>query len=304
LFIREAFRPLQELCVPKSSDSSPRLSNARGPIVGAAFGVALVLSPIALGARGYLIFFSLAGLVIVVGGVIAVAFMSFAANDVRAALAMIVRMFKQTQTNSDGLGPDMANIIKWAAEIKSKGLRGFELGIARAGIEDPVVRYGLNMVLGEYSPEEVRGMVNTAADACYERDSRPAAILEAMTSHAPAFGMVGTLIGMVAMLGNLTDNISGIGSSLAVAFLSTLYGVLSARMLYMPAASRLRQDVENQRARHHFLAEGLAMLAGKKTPMYIQDRLNGFLRPEVHNYFQVFGTAAPALPPRLKVIGT
>ena len=168
--------------------------------------------------------------------------------------------------------------------------------------QDPIVQYGLNMVLSEYGPEDVRSMINTAADAYYERDSRPADVLDAMTSHAPAFGMVGTLIGMVAMLSDLTDNISRVGPSLAVAFLCTLYGVLSARMIYMPAASRFRQDVERQRLRHQFLAEGMAMLASKKPPMYIQDRLNGFLRPEDQDYFHVFGAKPASLPKKLNVV--
>jgi chemotaxis protein MotA len=183
-------------------------------------------------------------------------------------------------------------------------LRNFESALGGSNFKDPVVKYGVSMVLGEYGPDDVRSMMLTAADTCHEYDSRAADILEAMTSHAPAFGMVGTLIGMVAMLGNLTSNISEIGASLAVAFLSTLYGVLSARMIYMPAAARLRQEVESRRFRHQFLAEGMSMLAGKKAPTYIQDRLNGFLRPESHNYFHAFGAPTkPAIPmPRLKVV--
>jgi chemotaxis protein MotA len=291
--------------VPKISGSpSPKLSYSRAPVVGAAFGLLLVLSPIALGARGYLLFFSFMGLVVVVGGVIAVAFMSFASSEVLRALNAIVRMFKQTPVQADDLGSDMANIVKWSSEIRNRGLRNFESALRAADIKDPVVKYGVSMVLGEYGPDDVRSMMETAADTCHEYDSRAADILEAMTSHAPAFGMVGTLIGMVAMLGNLTNNISDIGASLAVAFLSTLYGVLSARMIYMPAAARLRQEVESQRFRHQFLAEGMSMLAGKRSPTYIQDRLNGFLRPESHNYFHTFGAAAkPAMPmPRLKIV--
>jgi len=72
-------------------------------------------------------------------------------------------------------------------------------------------------------------------------------------------------------------------------------------MIYMPAATRLRQDVDGRRSRHHFLAEGMAMLAGKKPPMYIQDRLNGFLRPEVQDYFGVHARSAPP-PVRLRVV--
>src|SRR5215469_16620198 len=225
------------------------------PIIGAAFGMLLVLSPILLGARGYLILMSLAGLVIVVGGVIAVAFMSFAANEVRSALGAIVKLSKQTPAKIDDLSHDVEDIVKWSSQMRNKGMRRFEADIATDSIEDPVVKYGLNMVLSEYGPDDIRSMINTVADASYEREIRPVDILEAMTSHAPAFGMVGTLIGMVAMLSNLTENISGIGASLGVAFLSTLYGVLSARMIYMPAATRLRQDVDKRRSRHQFLAE-------------------------------------------------
>ena len=272
------------------------------PIIGAVFGIVLVLIPIFLGARGYLILISLAGLLIVVGGVIAVAFMSFAANEVRSALGAIVRMSKQPPRRADDLRQDVANFVKWSSQVRNNGMRQFEVAISASTVEDPVVKYGLNMVLGEYSPDDIRSMINTAADASYEREIRPANILEAMTSHAPAFGMVGTLIGMVAMLGHLNANMSGIGSSLAVAFLSTLYGVLSARMVYMPAATRLRQEVERQRARHLFLAEGMAMLAGKKSPMYIQDWLNGYLRPEIQDYFGANGKSA-ASAARLKVVG-
>jgi chemotaxis protein MotA len=284
---------------------SPKTPYSRAPILGAAFGLALILSPIALGARGYLLFFGFLGLVIVIGGVIAVAFMSFSANEVSRALQAIVRMLKQTPSQVDDLAGDMESIVKWSAEIRTKGMRNFESRVKGFVFKDAVVEYGVNMVLSEYAPDDVRSMMLTAADSCYEHDSRPADILEAMTSHAPAFGMVGTLIGMVAMLGNLTSNISDISATLAVAFLSTLYGVLSARMIYMPAATRLRQEVERQRFRHQFLAEGMSMLAGKKAPTYIQDRLNGFLRPESQNYFQIFSAAAkPAAPlPRLKVVG-
>lgn len=281
---------------------SVRRSRAPAPSIAAAFAILLVLIPIFLGARGYLILISLAGLVIVVGGVIAVAFMSFSPNEVRSALGAIVRMSKQTPKKADDLTQDVASIVKWSSQIRSSGMRQFEAAISAAKLDDPVIKYGLNMVLGEYRPDEIRSMISTAADANYEREIRPVEILEAMTSHAPAFGMVGTLIGMVAMLSDLNANMSAIGPSLAVAFLSTLYGVLSARMVYMPAATRLRLEVERKRSRHLFLAEGLAMLAGKKSPTYIQDWLNGFLRPEAQDYF---GSNANSVVPRvrLRVVG-
>lgn len=265
----------------------------RPPIIGAAFAILLVLSPVFMGGNPLLIFFSFGGLVIVVGGVITVAFMSFESEEVHKALNVIVRMFKEQKAPQENLHNDVTAIIYCARLLMNKkGMLNLELAIKNSGISDTFLKYGLNMVLSNYSPEEIKAMLETAAEARYERDHVAVDVLQAMTSHGPAFGMIGTLVGMVAMLCNLTDNIAAIGPSLAVAFLSTLYGILSARLLYIPAASKLRQEVENRRFRNHLITEGMVLLVAQKTPMYVQDRLNGFLRPESCDYFDVFGSTS------------
>ena len=150
------------------------------------FAILLVLIPIFLGAHGYLILISLAGLVIVVGGVIVVAFMSFAANEVRSALGAIIRMSKQTPKKADDLTQDVASIVKWSSQIRNNGMRQFEAAISVASIEDPVIKYGLNMVLGEYRPDEIRSMINTAADASYgDAEIRPVEISGSHTQSRP-----------------------------------------------------------------------------------------------------------------------
>jgi chemotaxis protein MotA len=262
-------------------------TNMRAPVIGAVFTALMAFSPLVMGGHIYLMLFSLGGLVIVVGGVITVAFMSFEEAEVHKALDAIREMFKEKQPPPEDIKADVTAIIYCARLVMEKGMRNLESIIEKVGVRDPFVKYGLTMVVSEYSPDDVRKMMETAADACYERDSMPVEILQAMTSHAPAFGMVGTLVGMVAMLSSLSDDISTIGPSLAVAFLSTLYGVLSARMVYIPAASRLKQVVAQKRFRNYLIAEGMTMLVAKKTPMFVQDRLNSFLRPEAYDYFNV-----------------
>jgi chemotaxis protein MotA len=279
---------------------------SRAPAIGVALGFLCILGSIALTTQSLLTFFSIEGLVIVVGGVIAVAYMSFEANDVRTALRVIAALF--TEPNGalqDNLHQDMMEIIAWALLAKEKGMRRLETSLAKSGIADPFVKYGLNMVVSGHLPEDVRAMMETAADACYERDSVPVDVLQSMTSHAPAFGMIGTLVGMVAMLCSLSDNVSSIGASLSVSFLSTLYGVVTARMIYMPAAARLRQIVARRRFRNQLITEGMVMLVSNRTPMYIKDRLNSFLRPERHDYLDHFATELkPAVvAPRLKAVG-
>lgn len=275
------------------------------PAMVLAVGLLFIVGSIALSTRSLFAFFSIQGLVIVGGGVIAVAFMSFEAEDVRKALGVIAAMFKErTAPPADTLHQEMLEIVAWAYMVREKGMRRLEASLAKRGIDDLFVKYGLNMVVSGYSAREVRVMMETAADGLYDRDVVPVDVLQSMASHAPAFGIIGTVVGMVAMLCGLGDNVAGIGASLSVAFLSTLYGVVSARLIYLPAAAKLRQSVAKRRFRNQMITEGMVMLVSKKTPMFIQDRLNSFLRPERHDYLDAFtnGTEAVTDVPALKAI--
>ena len=251
-------------------------------IIGAAFGFLMIVTAILVGTRNYLAFVSIEGLLIVIGGSLAVAFMSFQANYVIIALKSIGLMFKKATATHETLHHDMVEIIAWAKIVKAKGLRGLEDESFNNPNNDSFVRYGLNMVVSNYSPEEVRVMMQTAADATFERDTIPARVLQAMASHAPAFGMVGTLVGMIIMLGSFSGDMSGVGKGLSVALLATLYGVVTARLVYIPAASKIIQKQEGLRFRNQLITEGMVQLVANKSPRYIQDWLNSFLRPDAH----------------------
>ncbi len=251
-------------------------------IIGAAFGAFLIIMAILVGTRNYFAFLSLEGLMIVVGGSLAVAFMSYQANYVIAALKGIGQMFMKATATHETLHHDVVEILAWARIVKEKGMRGLEDETDNNENLDSFVSYGLEMVVSNYQPDEVRAMMDTAADAAYDRDTIPARVLYAMAGHAPAFGMVGTLVGMIIMLGNFSGDMSGVGKGLSVALLATLYGVVTARMLYIPAASKIIQKQEGLRFRNQLITEGMVMLVANKSPRYIQDWLNSFLRPESH----------------------
>jgi chemotaxis protein MotA len=206
------------------------------------------------------------------------------------ALRAIPNVLRRPDMSHHDLTADMNSIVAWAQLNHGQGARELELKLRKSPVHDPFVRYGLNMVVSDHLPDDVRTMMKTAADAAYDRDCVPVNVLHMMASHAPAFGMVGTLVGMIGMLYGLSDNIGSIGSTLAVAFLSTLYGVLSARMVYMPAASRLQQDIDRVDLRHQLVTEGMVMLAAKKSPMYIQDRLSGFLPAGSRTFYDVMAS--------------
>ncbi len=287
---------------PKKKRKGKRseMSFSLASLVGALFSISLIIGAVAHGTDNIRAFFSLEGVLIVIGGTLAVAFMSYQASDVKEALKGLGLMFKKPTATHENLHRDLINVISWARVMKEKGVRGLE-NVVDEGINDPFVRYGLEMVVSNYTPEEVRDMMETAAEAYYERDTVPAHVLMAMAGHAPAFGMVGTLIGMVIMLGNFTGDMSGVGAGLSIALLATLYGVVSARMLYMPAASKIMQKQDNMRFRNHLITEGMVMLVANKSPNYIQDRLNSFLKPGLYKRDSAT-TAQPlaAAPPKAK----
>jgi chemotaxis protein MotA len=94
--------------------------------------------------------------------------------------------------------------------------------------------------------------------------------------------MIGTLVGLIIMLDKMGDDPSQLGPGMAVALITTLYGVLFSRLVLLPAAAKVQQREEIVRFRNYLVAEGLALLAERKSPRYIQDRMNAFLDPSIH----------------------
>jgi chemotaxis protein MotA len=250
-------------------------------VAGVVFGFLLVLGAIGHGTDNYLSFLSIEGLLIVIGGTIANAFMSYQANYVMLAFSSIWDMLKKPRATREGLNPEILRLINWAYLVHSKGLMGLESEID-SGIREPLLRYGVELVVTGYQPEVIRKMMNTAVEADFERSVTPVTVLRNMASTAPAFGMVGTLVGMVIMLQNIQGDMSHIGNGLAIALLATLYGIITARLLYLPAADKLMQKEEIMRFRNYMMTEGLCLLAEKQSPRYMQDKLNSFLEPSIH----------------------
>ena len=245
-------------------------------VAGIAGGVAVVSM-----ALGYGAFLNIEGLVIVVGGSIANAFLSYQRQDVVRAFDTIRGMLKKTESAMQHLHLDIMQMIMWSYVVQQKDLVGLEKESARK-THDPLMRYGLDLVLSGYTADNVRMMMHTAAEAEFERRCTPVTVLRNMAATAPAFGMVGTLVGMVVLLKNAGSDLAGIEGGLGVAMLSTLYGILVARLICLPAADKLLQREEKLHFRHYMISEGLAMLAEKKRPFFMQDRLNSFLEPSKH----------------------
>lgn len=251
-------------------------------LLGFLAGLALFIGSILLSTRNILSFFELHALFVVIGGTIATSYMSYQARYVNTAFKAIWWMFKKPKSTRESLNMEIMRLIKWAYVVQQKGLPGLENELKSMKADDPLLNFCLTLVTSGHKPEDLRDMMHTAIEAAFERRMVPVAILRNMGATGPAFGMIGTLVGMIVMLQNFSSDISKIGVGMSLALVATLYGITSARMLFLPAASMLQQKEEIDRFRNYMIAEGLVMLAEKKGPRYMQDRLNSYLDTTIH----------------------
>ena len=177
-------------------------------------------------------------------------------------------------------------MVKWSYLVQQRGLLGLENEIKTLKSNDPVIKYCMLLAVSNHPTQQLREMMTTAVESVFESKTAAVAVLKNMGAAAPAFGMLGTLVGMIAMLETMGhgggDMVKNVGSGMALALVATLYGVFFARMVFLPAANKLMQKEETERFRNLMMVEGLIMLAEKKNPRFMQDRLNSFLEPHQH----------------------
>lgn len=255
-------------------------------LLGVIAGLGLIVIAIVLATPDWTIYFSGASVLMVLGGTIAASFMSYHAKSVLTAFAAIAGIFRKLKSTHEGLNVEILRLIKWAYLVQQKGLPALENEIRSVNPDDPLIKYCLELIITHHPAHALRSMMTTAVDAEFERQMIPVQVLKSMASNAPAFGMIGTLVGLIAVLGGLGSDpemlITVIGPGMALALITTLYGVFFARLIFLPAAHKLQEKEEIERFRNLMMVEGLCLLADKKTPRFMQDRLNSFLHPSQH----------------------
>ena len=117
------------------------------------------------------------------------------------------------------------------------------------------------------------------------RDAKMTDALKKMGGDSPAFGMLGTLIGLVIMLGNMGGDPAAIGPSMAVALITTFYGIILARLVFIPLSTKLAARNDVSLFKNVLQMEGLVLLAERKSPRYIQDKINSFV--DVQEQFSI-----------------
>jgi chemotaxis protein MotA len=251
-------------------------------IIGFLAGIVLFLGSIFISTDNYLAFIDLPSFVMVVGGTFASTFISYEPMYVMQAFRLMASIFFAPKIQRGVLQGEVARAIRWGYMIQKGGLAALEADTAKLKQQDKFLGYGVDLVIAGYSGDEVRSILNNAVETTFQRSCVPADILKNMAGTAPAYGMIGTLIGLVIMLGQMGSDPAALGPGMAVALITTLYGVLLPRMMLLPAASKIQKRQEIIRFRNYLVTEGLCLLAERKNPRFIQDAMNSFLDPSIH----------------------
>jgi chemotaxis protein MotA len=251
-------------------------------IIGFALSLFLFIGSIVESTTNFKIFLHLTGFLMVVGGTLAATLVAFEARYVKQALGLLKAIFFSPKMARGMLTNEVGRVIRWGYMVQKSGLTALESDVKSLKGQDAFLAFGINLVISGYSGPEVRQLLENQIETAFQRHTVPTEILKYMASNAPAFGMMATLVGLVVMLDNMGSDPSKLGPGMAVGLLGTLYGVLFARLVLMPAANKAHQRESIIRFRNMLVAEGLSLLAERKNPRFIQDAMNSYLDPSLH----------------------
>jgi chemotaxis protein MotA len=251
-------------------------------LVGVIFGTAVVVWGISGATDNPKSFIDYPSILIVMGGTITSTFIGFRARYIFQAFLAIPMIFVRQKINPESLRQDVQSVIEWNRKVQSGGAKALD-ELANNPQEDTFVRYVFGLIGTGYKEEEVQNFSTTNIEENYFRGLQKPNILSFMAAAAPAFGMLGTLIGLIAMLDKLEDP-SKMGPGLAVALITTLYGVIVARFIFLPASTKVKQILGIHRFRNYLLLEGVLLIMQKRSALYIQDRLNSFMDEKYRFY--------------------
>jgi chemotaxis protein MotA len=209
--------------------------------------------------------------VLVFFGALGAGLMAYRTADLSRIPKAIIYSFK-------GKPPNPSDAVTVLAELAQVARRDGMLALESMleEVEDPFLRGGLQYLVDGLDAERVRELLEIEIAALDERHKTPVDFLKAVGGYAPTFGMVGTVIGLINMLGNLSDP-DQLGSGMALALLTTLYGVLFANVMFIPIASRLERLNELELASREVAVDGILSIQAGLSPRMLVERLETYL---------------------------
>jgi len=210
---------------------------------------------------------------IVFGGMTAATLISFPLKSVLSVVGVLKNAFLHKAMSAEKL---IADLVSYAEIARRDGILSLEN--VTKDIDDDFVIKGIQMAIDGTDPELIEQILTSELDSISDRHSRGKGIFDTMGKYAPAFGMIGTLIGLVIMLQNMDDP-SKIGPGMAVALLTTLYGALVANLVCLPLADKLARRSGDELLLKEIVIRGVMSIQSGDNPRVVEQKLKTFLSP-------------------------
>ena len=228
---------------------------------------ALVMAPQSIGA-----FFSLPGLLVVFGGTLLATLFSRPAAEVRSLWQKLPQLLREQESTMD---TDVAQLLWFAHKHRLNGPRTMEAALPR--VTNPLLRDGLRQVIEGCSFDDLNKALQWRIAGVRSQESGQIQILYTMAAYAPAFGMLGTLFGLVHMLSGIGDaGLNEIGGSMAFAMITTVYGIIASNLLFKPLAIKMERRTGQRLMQLTALMEGILQIQERRHPTLIKEALESY----------------------------
>ncbi|MGW8958206.1 flagellar motor protein [Paenibacillus sp. NPDC055715] len=211
---------------------------------------------------------------IVFGGTLAAVVISYPVSKLKTVPAALRMAFSREDNLSEQYIEDL---VSMAATSRRSGV----LALERISSEHPnaFLREGLQLVVDGTEQEQIKQILELELDTIEHKHEGYAKIFESAGGYAPTMGIIGTVMGLVHVLGSLTEP-TALGPSIAVAFIATLYGVASANLIFLPIASKIRACSESEMVTMDLLVQGILAIQNGENPKLVRKKLEFFIRSE------------------------
>ncbi len=254
-------------------------------IIGLILGFGLVAGAIMIGGTDLMPFVDVPSAMIVIGGCIASLLINFPLGKVLTAFNVIKKCFISKLPAPD----QVINQFKELANVVRKdGMLALESHVEKC--DDKFLRRGMEILIGGADPAQIQNALDMELSAIEARHGMGKKLIDGAATAAPAFGMIGTLVGLVQMLKKLDDP-SKVGAGMAVALLTTLYGALVANVACIPLAGKLEARSQEELLVRELMIAGLVSLSEGLSPRAVEDKLIAFLSPSQRRKLQVEAAA-------------
>lgn len=241
-------------------------------MLGAVAGFGLIAAAIFIGG-GAGSFFNVPAVLITVGGTVCATLVHFPLGEVLRIFSVVKRTFAITIPPAEAVIRDMTEFARTA---RRDGVLALEERMR--GLDDEFLAKGLQLIVDGTESDQIRDVMVIELNTLQRHNKLGSSILAFMGEAAPAFGMIGTLIGLVQMLRQLEDP-SQIGVGMATALLTTFYGALLANLLFIPLSGKLQTRSKEEDTVRQMMIEGLQGIQAGVNPSVLEDRLTSFLAP-------------------------